>query len=291
MMINIAPKKTLSISLFAFLFSIDSQAASVSKGYSEETLAKNQVPHLSGNKQYIPLPTVAPDRSIAATSAINSQGVMNPVIDGQNGLQTFRKASYSVQNQVSPKQISDQSIQVMQQQQPVQDQNTLQQQQQFKALDKQTPVIQSPKAQEKSSSFLGGYQLKNKPYFYQCFHASAQKYRVPVDLLLAIAQTESSFKPNAVGKNKGSNTEDVGVMQINTSWLPKLGREFGLKRHHLYEPCTNIDVGAWVLAHNFVQFGYTWNAVGAYNAKSPDKRVIYVRKVTKNLEKLRRGEL
>lgn len=133
------------------------------------------------------------------------------------------------------------------------------------------------------------YRLNKKPYFYQCFHNSAIKYNVPVDLLIAIAQTESSMRTNAINDN--GSTQDLGVMQINTSWIPKLSREFGLKKHHLYEPCTNIDIGAWVLAHNFVQFGYTWNAVGAYNAKTPSKRVVYVRKVANNLEKLRRGEL
>ena len=111
-----------------------------------------------------------------------------------------------------------------------------------------------------------------------CFDRAALRYSVDVRLLKAIGMVESGFSPSAINRNT-NGSEDMGIMQINTIWLPQLSK-FGITRETLMtDPCTNIHVGAWVLAQNIRRLGPTWNAVGAYNASTPSKREKYVAKV------------
>lgn len=98
-----------------------------------------------------------------------------------------------------------------------------------------------------------------------CWSAAAVRYDLPVDLLFAIGQVESNHKAHAIAVNTNGSA-DLGIMQINSSWLPEL-EPYGIDRRVLLEqPCTNIQVGAWILAQEVARFGYSWQAIGAYNA-------------------------
>lgn len=102
--------------------------------------------------------------------------------------------------------------------------------------------------------------------FYDCFQKAADRYSVPIGLLYAIAKVESNFNPGAINRNNNGST-DYGIMQINSRWFDKLETDFGIgKRYVISNTCTNIHVGAWILATNFWQKGRDWNSVGAYNA-------------------------
>jgi soluble lytic murein transglycosylase-like protein len=121
-----------------------------------------------------------------------------------------------------------------------------------------------------------------------CWEEAARKYGVNVYLLHAIAKTESSLNPTALNRANGNGTYDVGLMQINSSWLPRL-RAFGIAERDLYQPCVSIDVGAWILAHNIRQFGNTWAAVAAYNTPNPTRGLAYAQRVYGNLPPALRG--
>lgn len=118
-------------------------------------------------------------------------------------------------------------------------------------------------------------------YAATCFDTAAQRYRVPAALLRAIALQESSGRAHAVNRNSNGSF-DIGLMQINSTWLPTLARH-GIAPDHLFDPCVSAMVGAWILSNNFTRLGYNMQGLGAYNAVSPHKRERYARQVLQRL--------
>jgi soluble lytic murein transglycosylase-like protein len=114
-----------------------------------------------------------------------------------------------------------------------------------------------------------------------CLDDAARYHRVNGPLVRAIAQQESGMRANAVNINS-DGSEDIGLMQINSAWLPKLAR-YRVTRESLFDACVNAYVGTWILASNIKQFGPTWKAVGAYNAVSTNKQLVYANNIYRRL--------
>jgi len=91
-----------------------------------------------------------------------------------------------------------------------------------------------------------------------CWEEAAQRYGISADLLYAIARVESNLNPQAVNRShlRRTGSYDIGLMQINSGHLSALSRH-GVKEADLFDPCTNIRVGAWLLADSFSRRGAT----------------------------------
>jgi soluble lytic murein transglycosylase-like protein len=98
-----------------------------------------------------------------------------------------------------------------------------------------------------------------------CWSEAEQRFGIEGRLLQAIALTESNLNQYATGYNK-NGSRDIGLMQINSIHLQRL-KKLGIEEKHLYDDsCLSVMVGASVLAEMMKHFGYSWEAVGAYNA-------------------------
>jgi soluble lytic murein transglycosylase-like protein len=113
-----------------------------------------------------------------------------------------------------------------------------------------------------------------------CFEDAGKEYGVDQGLLETIAVVESNMNPKAVHRNSDGSF-DVGLMQINSTWVKTLG----LDRDKLIsDPCYNVMAGARVLKGCVDQFGLNWVAVGCYNATHVQKRINYSWEVFRKLK-------
>lgn len=109
-----------------------------------------------------------------------------------------------------------------------------------------------------------------------CINDAAIYYHVPATLILSVIKTENGRNGIAV-KNK-NGTYDLGVMQINTSWLPRLKKQGFTPEKIKSDPCTNVYVGTWILAQGIAN-GNGWKGVGNYHSYTPKFNERYQLKV------------
>ncbi|MFO0752394.1 MAG: lytic transglycosylase domain-containing protein [Thermodesulfovibrionales bacterium] len=119
-----------------------------------------------------------------------------------------------------------------------------------------------------------------------CFDDAAREYAISPLLLESIAKIESGLNPAAANRNRNGST-DIGLMQINSSWIAPLGLD---SARLAADPCYNTRTGARILSGCIDRHGYTWEAVGCYNARSREKRIGYSWKIYGALKENRPAE-
>ena len=86
---------------------------------------------------------------------------------------------------------------------------------------------------------------------------AVERYDIPVELILAVIETESTYSPDA------KNGSCRGLMQIHTVNLDWLEREFG-RELDLYDIEDNVYAGAYILAGYYHKYDLH-RALMAYN--------------------------
>jgi soluble lytic murein transglycosylase-like protein len=115
--------------------------------------------------------------------------------------------------------------------------------------------------------------------FYACMVAAASAYHLPVHALPAIQAAEGGYIGAARADADGSY--DLGLMQVNTQWIPPLARAMNLQPQIvavrlILNPCFNIAAAAAIL-HGYVEetHGNMWQAIGDYHSHTPGLNTAY----------------
>ena len=121
------------------------------------------------------------------------------------------------------------------------------------------------------------------PVAQSCLRFTAESYNLKIDLLAAVLAAEGGRV--GLRKRNTNGTYDMGPMQINSIWLPELGRRGITEEMVTSDYCTNVLVGAWILAREIKQANASsntpefWRAVGRYHSRTPHLNASYAVRV------------
>ncbi len=119
--------------------------------------------------------------------------------------------------------------------------------------------------------------------FLACMAVVSAFYRLPPQALPAIQRIEGGHA-GSIGHNH-NGTDDLGVMQVNSAWLPELARRTGLPQRRLRialirQNCFNIAVaGAILRIYLNEAHGDEVTAIGDYHSHTPGRREAYAMRV------------
>lgn len=126
-----------------------------------------------------------------------------------------------------------------------------------------------------------------------CIAYTAAKFELPANLIVAILKTEGG----RVGmESRNTNgTDDLGPMQINSTWLTVL-KEHGIDRAALRDDgCLNVWVGGWILRSGLNSASSWWRGVGRYHSGTMrpgrDLNGSYAQRVWGHLQNINRLEV
>ena len=107
-----------------------------------------------------------------------------------------------------------------------------------------------------------------------CSISAAAKYRIPANILLAIAEKENG-KPGQWVRN-ANGTHDVGVLQFNTGYLKEL-EHYGIRPADVAAAgCYPYDLAAWRLRQHITKDqGDIWTRSANYHSRTSRFNAIY----------------
>jgi hypothetical protein len=128
-------------------------------------------------------------------------------------------------------------------------------------------------------------------YVRDCLIAAGNAHGEPPAVLVILLTVEGG-RLGAVTANS-NGTVDIGPMQVNDLWLPKLAAHWATSRLAAYIAlrdnfCANVEAGAWILRMGLDEArGDFWDGVGFYHSHDPDRKRTYLSAVLRQAMRLR----
>jgi hypothetical protein len=137
-------------------------------------------------------------------------------------------------------------------------------------------------------------QKSRVPVDHPCLLAAAEHYGIDRRILQGVLKAEGGWP--GLRQRNSNGTYDMGPMQINSIWLPRL-QQMGLSESLVVnDVCTNIGVGSWILARELKRSGASpntsayWQAVGRYHSATPHHNVAYALRVWRHAKLIQTGQ-
>jgi hypothetical protein len=116
-----------------------------------------------------------------------------------------------------------------------------------------------------------------------CLLAAAHTYDVPPAVMIGIMQVEGGHVGQAAGPNF-NGTYDLGPMQVNTLWMPKLANAWHVSpaTAHTWvrdDGCVNVHVAAWILKQKIAETGSLFAGIAHYHSSTPAEGYRYASRV------------
>jgi len=125
-----------------------------------------------------------------------------------------------------------------------------------------------------------------------CLKAAAELHQVPAGVLALLMGVEAG-RLGEVSQNT-NGTVDIGPMQVNDTWVPKIAGHWGAPHDAAYRAlrdnfCANVEGGAWILRQALDEaHGDLWKGVALYHSHDPVQKHEYMQLVYAQAMRLKR---
>jgi hypothetical protein len=123
----------------------------------------------------------------------------------------------------------------------------------------------------------------------RCIHDAALGADWLEKTLRGLREQEAGWLGAEVPNSNG--THDLGPLQINSWWAPRIARMLGKSEHQVrywlrYDACFNAQAARWIFLSGLQVTGNYWQAVGAYHSPTPWRQQAYAAKVAGHMRRL-----